>query len=63
MSEARSPARAAMGRAGRRAAFHLLQAAVESLKAVEAVIEEIGAIGEEDAGGEGRDGRQRIEVE
>lgn len=54
---------AAMGRAGRRAAYHLLQAAVEGLKAVEAVIEEIGGIGEED-GHDGESTRhQRIEIE
>lgn len=54
---------AAMSRAGRRAAFHLLQAAVESLKAVEAVIEEIGGIGDDKRHpGEARD-KQRIEIE
>jgi len=36
-----------MGRAGRRAAYHLLQALVESLKAVEAVIEELGTASDE----------------
>lgn len=52
-----------MGRAGRRAAFHLLQAAVEGLKAVEAVIEEIGGIGDEKRQGEETSQRQRIEIE
>lgn len=54
---------AAMSRAGRRAAYHLLQAAVEGLKAVEAVIEEIGGIGEQDNHHEESSGRQRIEIE
>jgi len=36
----------ALARAGRRVVYHLLQAAVEGLKAVEAVIEEVGSIGE-----------------
>lgn len=58
-----SEAVAAMGRAGRRAAFHLLQAAVEGLKAVEAVIEEIGAIGDEKNQDEETSQRQRIEIE
>lgn len=58
-----SPAVAAMGRAGRRAAYHLLQAAVESLKALEAVIEEIGKIGEEDEHHDESSSRQRIEIE
>ncbi len=53
---------AAMGRAGRRAAYHLLQAAVEGLKAVEAVIEEIGGIGDEKRQDE-KPQRQRIEIE
>ena len=52
-----------MSRAGRRAAFHLLQAAVESLKAVEAVIEEIGGIGEDTSKDDEPSKRQRIEIE
>lgn len=36
----------ALARAGRRVVYHLLQAAVEGLKAIEAVIEEVGSIGE-----------------
>ena len=52
----------ALGRAGKRVAYHLLQAAVEGLKAVEALIEEIGDIGKErDAGP--RPERQRITIE
>jgi hypothetical protein len=52
----------ALARAGRRVVYHLLQAAVEGLKAVEAVIEEVGSIGENE---ENKDGttRTRIEIE
>ena len=52
----------ALARATRRVIYHLLQAAVEGLKAVEAVIEEVGSIGEND---EDKDGttRTRIEIE
>ncbi|MCI0424682.1 MAG: hypothetical protein L0Z47_02390 [Actinobacteria bacterium] len=57
-----SPTLAAMSRAGRRAVYHLLQAAVEGLKAVEAVIEELGGIGDEE-GDEDEKGKQRIEIE
>ncbi len=60
MNESVGP-REAVSRAGRRAAYHLLQALVEGLKAVEAVIEEIGGIGEERD--EDRPQKQRIEVE
>lgn len=52
-----------MSRAGRRAAYHLLQAAVEGLKALEAVIEEIGAIGTENGHHDEASKRQRIEIE
>jgi hypothetical protein len=59
-----SPTLAAMGRAGRRAAYHLLQAVVEGLKAIEAVIEELGGVGDEkdDESSPGST-RQRIEIE
>jgi hypothetical protein len=57
-----SEAMQALARAGRRVVYHLLQAAVEGLKAVEAVIEEVGSIGEnDDSKGEGT--RTRIEIE
>ncbi len=51
-----------LGRAGRRAIYHLLQAVIEGLKAVEAVIEEVGTLGDttEDPGDEGR---VKIEIE
>ena len=55
-------AREAVGRAGRRAAYHLLQAMVEGLKAIEAVIEELGSIKESPEETE-RSARERIEVE
>lgn len=58
-----SPAVQAMGRAGRRAVYHLLQAAVEGLKAVEAVIEEIGGIGEERDQNGGVSSSQKIDIE
>lgn len=57
-----SPSLAAVGRAGRRVVYHLLQAAIEGLKAVEAVIEEMGSIGEpkdDDVG----EAPKRIEIE
>lgn len=59
-----SPTMAALSRAGRRVAFHMIQAAIEGLKAVEAVIEEIGRIGDEDDHDDPDAGsRQRIEIE
>ncbi|HEY4606847.1 MAG TPA: hypothetical protein VIH55_04285 [Acidimicrobiia bacterium] len=58
-----SEAMQAFARAGRRAAFHLLQAMIEGLKAVEAVIEEVGGIGDKDDDGEPGTTRTRIEVE
>jgi hypothetical protein len=59
-----SPTMAALGRAGRRVAFHMIQAAIEGLKAVEAVIEEIGGIGDRGDHDEAdSDRRQRIEIE
>jgi hypothetical protein len=57
-----SEAMEAFGRAGRRAVYHLLQALIEGLKAVEAVIEEVGRIGDDDEAGK-REPRTRIEIE
>lgn len=57
-----SPSLAALGRAGRRAAFHLIQAAIEGLKAVEAVIEEVGSIGDP-SDQDDAETRKRIEIE
>ena len=57
-----SEAMQAFGRAGRRAIYHLLQAAIEGLKAIEAVIEEVGSIGDKNEG-ETPSPRTRIDVE
>jgi len=55
---------AALGRAGRRVVFHMIQAGIEGLKAVEAVIEEIGALGDQGGGDDPEsNGRERIEIE
>jgi hypothetical protein len=54
---------AAMGRASRRAVYHLLQAGIEGLKAVEAVIEEIGAIADQDGHHDHDSSLQKIEIE
>lgn len=55
---------AALRRAGKRAAVHMVQAAIEGLKAVEAVIEEISGIGRDgDHHDSNESGRQRIEIE
>ena len=59
-----SPTVVALSRAGRRVAFHMVQAAIEGLKAVEAVIEEIGALGDRDDQDDADHRRiQRIEIE
>ncbi len=52
----------ALSRAGKRALYHLVQAAVEGLKAVEAVIEEVGSIGDS-PDEDGPASRTKIEVE
>lgn len=57
-----SEAMQAFSRAGRRAAYHLLQALVEGLKAVEAVIEEVGRIGDDDEP-DNTGTRTRIDIE
>jgi hypothetical protein len=64
MSEPTS-ARTAFGRAGRRVVYHMIQAAIEGLKAIEAVIEELGGIGADgdENGGETTSPVQRIEIE
>ena len=58
-----SDALAAIKRAGVRAVFHLLRAGVESLKAVEAVVDELATIGREPETQEPTSGRVRIDVE
>jgi len=61
---AQSPTVAALSRAGRRVVYHMIQAAIEGLKAVEAVIEEVGGIGDERDHDDADSGsRQRIEIE
>jgi hypothetical protein len=64
MSE-RSDAMQALGRAGRRAGYHLIQAVIEGLKAVEAVFEEMSRIGDKDEteAKSPENTRTRIEVE
>lgn len=56
---------AALRRAARRAAFHLLRAGLEGVKALEAVVDELSKVGQEDEPGDGDDpaGRVRIDVE
>lgn len=56
-------AMAAFKRAGARAAYHLLRAGVESLKALEAVIDEVGGLRREDDDTEAPQGRTRIDLE
>ncbi len=58
-----SQAVAALSRAGRRVVYHMIQAAIEGLKAVEAVIEEIGGIASQDDQDDGAQELQRIEIE
>jgi hypothetical protein len=58
-----SDAMQAFGRAGRRAVYHLLQAVIEGLKAIEAVIEEVGSIGDKNDDDEQPSTRTRIEIE
>ena len=59
-----SDAMQALGRAGRRAGYHLIQAVIEGLKAVEAVFEEMSRIGDKDEPDTPDEGpRTKIEVE
>lgn len=53
----------ALSRARRRVLYHLLRAGVEGLKAVEAVIEELGRVGEPEDEADGEPDRQRVEIE
>lgn len=48
MSPEPDEVRETLGRAGRRVVYHLLQATIEGLKAVEAVIEEVGNLSDHD---------------
>ena len=54
----------ALRRAASRAAFHLLRAAVEGLKALEVFVDELAAIGRNESGGpDEAPGRERIDIE
>lgn len=57
----------AVRRAGSRVVYHMLRAGVESLKAVEALVDELGKVGKppDDDGGEDPEsgGRVRIELD
>ena len=55
---------AALRRAGRRAAVHLLRAAIEALRAFEVLVEELARIGsDEEEDSHGPSTRQQIDVE
>lgn len=58
-----SEAMHALGRAGRRAGYHLIQAVIEGLKAIEAVFEEVSKIGDNEAPETEEPPRTRIEIE
>jgi hypothetical protein len=53
----------ALGRAGRRAGYHLIQAVIEGLKAVEAVFEEVSKIGDKQDPTTEDPPRTRIDIE
>jgi len=53
----------ALGRAGRRAGYHLIQAVIEGLKAVEAVFEEVSKIGDKQVPTTEEPPRTRIDIE
>jgi hypothetical protein len=53
----------ALNRAGKRALIHMIQAAIEGVKAVEAVIDELGKLGDDDDVEQSSTGAERIEVE
>lgn len=54
---------AALRRAGRRVVFHLVRAAVEGLRAIEAVVDELARAAEGSGANEDQTTSQRIEVE
>lgn len=53
----------ALRRAGTRAAYHLLRAGVEGLRALEAVIDELGTATRPTSSADPAPGRERIELE
>ena len=54
---------ATLGRAGKRALIHMIQAAIEGVKAVEAVIDELGKMGDNENGEHSANETERIVVE
>ena len=54
---------AALKRAGARAVFHLLRAGVESLRAIEAVVEELGRVRQATEPADETERPVRIEIE
>lgn len=56
---------AALRRAARRAAFHLLRAGLEGIRAVEALVDELSKVGRQDGPDDCDDppGRVRIDIE
>lgn len=54
---------AALRRAGRRAAFHLLKAAVEGLRAVEVVVDELANMGRQPGDDDGDERSERVHID
>jgi hypothetical protein len=52
-----------LSRAGKRALIHMIQAAIEGVKAVEAVIDELGKMDNNDEEEQSSTAAERIEVE
>lgn len=61
MSDQAVDLRAALAKAGRRVVYHLLRAAIEGVKAIEAVIDEVGRVGEAPTASD--TGREKVEIE
>lgn len=53
----------ALKRAARRAAFHLLRAGLEGVKALEAVVDELSKVGKVDGSEEGDRGPSRVRID
>lgn len=53
----------ALSRAGKRALIHMIQAAIEGVKAIEAVIDELGKMDNNDEEEQSSTAAERIEVE
>ncbi len=54
---------ATLARAGKRALIHMIQAAIEGVKAVEAVIDELGKMGDNENREQPANGTEWIEIE